>query len=47
MLSIRRSKYPHIRLLGIDGIYTLCVALLPVLCLLNVPVVNISRSFAS
>ena len=42
MLSIRRSKYPHIRLLGIDGIYTLCVALLPVLCLLNVPVVNIS-----
>ncbi len=42
MLSIRSSKYQQIRLMGIDSIYTLCVALLPVLCLLNVPVANIS-----
>lgn len=42
MLSLSSSRYPSIKIMGIDSIYTLCVALLPFLCLLNVPVANIS-----
>ena len=41
-MSLTGIQYQSVSIIGIDGCYHLCIALLPVLCLLNIPFVDIS-----